>query len=79
MAINLCRLRVVLEARGISRSQHYLDIARGLFTEPVKDGRVSAWPDNEVDVLNRARVAGMSPDEIRQIVASLHAARKSAA
>ena len=74
------RLPAVIQARGLSRSQHYLDIQRGLFTRPVPIGsRAKGWPENEIAVLNAARIAGKSDDEIRQLVCKLEADRKTAA
>ncbi len=79
MAINIDRLPTVLRKRGRSRSAHYLDIQEGLFTHPVSIGsRAVGWPDYEVAVLNAARIAGKSDEEIRALVVQLEAARKSA-
>lgn len=74
----ILRLPAVLGGRGRSRSAHYFDIQQGLFTRPVKIGaRAVGWPANEVDALNAARIAGQSDTEIRELVRSLEAARKS--
>ena len=79
MCNTLIRLPNVLRQRGKSRSSHYGDIQQGLFTPPVKIGaRASAWPDNEVEALNAARIAGKSDDEIRDLVKKLIASRRSA-
>ena len=73
------RLRAVLHARGRSRSSHYLDIQQGLFTRPVQIGlRAVGWPSSEVAAINAARISGKSDEEIRELVAKLEAARKSA-
>jgi prophage regulatory protein len=73
------RLRAVLHERGRSRSSHYLDIQQGLFTRPVQIGlRAVGWPSSEVAAINAARIAGKSDEEIRELVARLEAARKSA-
>ena len=75
----LLRLPEVLRRRGRSRSAHYLDIEAGLFPHPVSIGKGSiAWPDYEVSAVNAARVAGKTEEEIRDLVASLEAARKTA-
>lgn len=74
----LLRLPAVLDARGVERSQHYVDIKAELFTKPVKVGHVALWPESEVAALNAARIAGKSHDQIRQLVHSLHAARATA-
>lgn len=73
----ILRLPAVLKARGRSRSTHYLDIERGLFTHPVSIGaRAVGWPEHEVAALNAARIAGTSVAEIQTLVARLEAMRK---
>lgn len=48
----------------------------GLFTKPVKIGeRAVAWPSDEVEAINRARIAGHSNAQIRELVIHLHAKR----
>jgi prophage regulatory protein len=72
------RLPEVLSARGRSRSAHFLDIKKGLFTHPVKIGlRATGWPQSEVAAINAARIAAKSDDEIRVLVAQLEASRKN--
>lgn len=72
------RLPEVLSARGRSRSAHFLDIQKGLFTRPVKIGlRATGWPQSELAVLNAARIAGKSEEEIRAIVVRLEFSRKN--
>lgn len=79
MAHTILRLPAVLSQRGKSRSAHYLDIQRGLYTKPIKIGeRASGWPQNEVEVQNAARIAAKTNEEIRALVAKLEADRKSA-
>ena len=76
MAYKLVRLNSVLALTARSRSAHYVDIKDGLFTPPVKiGGRAVAWPQNEVDEINAARVAGKSKSEIRELVCGLVAKR----
>ena len=73
------RLPRVLRKRGRSRSAHYLDIDQGLFTRPVSIGaRAVGWPEHETDAINAARIAGKTDDEIRTLVVTLEAARKTA-
>ncbi len=80
MLHTILRLPAVLRQRGRSRSAHYLDIQQGLFTPPVPIGaRAVGWPADELAILNAARIAGKSEDEIRALVAKLLAARKAAA
>lgn len=79
MSQTIQRLHAVLQARGRSRSSHYLDIRQGLFTRPVQIGlRAVGWPAYEVDAINAARIAGRSEDEIRALVLKLETARKAA-
>ncbi|MGZ8095699.1 MAG: helix-turn-helix transcriptional regulator [Methylosarcina sp.] len=74
----LTKLPGVKDATGKSRSTLYRDISKGLFTRPVKIGgdRV-AWPQNEIDAINRARIAGKSDDDIKALVKKLHTDRKA--
>jgi prophage regulatory protein len=72
----LLRRPLVQQATGDSRSTTYRKIKDGLFTRPVEIGgsRV-AWPANEVDAINKARIAGKSDAEIKALVIELEAAR----
>jgi len=76
-AINpLLRRPIVQQATGDSRSTIYRKIQKGLFTRPIEIGgdRV-AWPQNEVEAINKARIAGKSDAEIKQLVVELELAR----
>lgn len=78
--IILRRLREACTIRGKSRSGFYADIAQGLMTKPVKlGGRCSGWPSNEIDAINRARIAGKSDDYIKALVTQLEANRATLA
>lgn len=78
MAIKIQRLPDVLADNGDSRSTHYANINKGLWPKPVKIGlRSSGWPEEENKAINAARIAGKTPDEIRELVAKLEAARKT--
>ena len=80
MATTILRLPSVLKKRGRSRSAHYLDIQEGLFTKPVSIGlRSVGWPENEVDAINAARIAGKTDSEIRMLVEQLETSRKALA
>jgi len=72
----LLRRAAVEQATGYSRSTIYRKIKGGLFSSPISIGgdRV-AWPKSEIEALNKARIAGKSDDEIKQLVIELHAAR----
>jgi prophage regulatory protein len=79
MVQTLLRLPTVKAETGASRSTIYLRIQQGLWPKPVKLGpRSVAWPAAEVAALNAARIAGMADAEIRALVATLEADRKSA-
>lgn len=76
----ILRLPAVKAQSGASRSTIYLRIQQGLWPKPVKLGpRSVGWPASEVSALNAARISGMVDTEIRALVATLEAARKSAA
>ena len=78
--VRFLRLPEVRASRGRSRSAHYSDIKNGTCTEPVALGaRSVGWPESEIEALNAARIAGKSDDEIRDLVAKLHAARRTLA
>ncbi len=77
--VTMKRLPAVTQQVGKKKSALYEDIGHGLFTPPVAIGaRAVAWPDYEVQAINAARIAGMSDDEIREVVANLVEARKAA-
>lgn len=60
-----------------SDSGIYNAVARGLITKPVKISlRASGWPDDEIDAIIEARIAGASNDDIRALVATLHERRR---
>jgi prophage regulatory protein len=76
MSHKLLRLPAVKGESGLSRSTLYFRIAQGLWTRPVSlGGRAVAWPADEVQALNAARIAGQADSDIRQLVQRLHVAR----
>ena len=77
---NILRLPEVLKRRGRSRSSHYADVQDGLFVKPVRIGlRATGTPENELNAINAARIAGRSDDEVRALVKTLHSIRKTLA
>ena len=72
----LYRRPIVEQITGDSRTTIYRKIKAGLFTKgvPIGGDRV-AWPANDIDAINRARIAGKTDDQIRELVAELEAAR----
>lgn len=74
----LVRLPGVIALTGMGRATIYDYMQRGLFVQPVKLGpKLAAWPRDEIDRINAARIAGRSPDEIKALVVALVDARKS--
>jgi len=73
----LLHRREVLKRNALSNSGLYKRIQAGLITRAVPLGmqRVG-WPEDEVDAIIAARIAGKSDDEIRALVNELHSARK---
>ncbi len=62
-----------IRARG--RTNRYAAIADGLLPPPLKLGRMSRWPAHEIDAVIAAEIRGDTPDQIRQLVRDLVAAR----
>lgn len=59
-----------------SHASIYNAIRAGLFVKPVPIGQRSVgWPDYEVLAINRARIAGQSEAQIKELVNRLHAKR----
>jgi prophage regulatory protein len=80
MTQSILRLPDVKATTGLSRSTIYLRIADGVFKKPVSlGGRAVGWPSNEVASLIAARIAGKADSEIRSLVATLEASRKTGA
>lgn len=79
MSPTLLRIPDVKARTGMSRSTIYLRISQGLWPKPVALGpRMIAWPANEIDSLNAARIAGKGDEEIHELVLQLEAARRAA-
>lgn len=77
MTHRILRLSEVRLSNGLSRSTIYLRIAQGLWPKPINlGGRTVGWPENEVDAVNAARIAGKTDDEIRQLILKLKENRK---
>ena len=79
MTKRIVRRSEVRQRGGRSNSSLHMDIANGLFPPPVAIGaRAVGWPEDEVDAVIVARIAGKSPEEIRALVRELVTARKAA-
>lgn len=80
MVKKIYRLPAVKSQTGLSRSTIYLRINQCLWTKPISlGGRAVGWPENEVDAINAARIAGKSDEEIRALVKKLEEERKALA
>jgi len=74
----ILRVPAVQAASGYSRSTLYSRISQGLWTSPVHIGpRAVGWPDFEVSMLNSARIAGKTDEDIKCLVKELEIARKT--
>ncbi len=64
------------ESGDRSNTSIYNRIRDGLWTKPVAIGqRAKAWPDYEVKAIVRARIAGQTDEEVRELVNRLHEKR----
>jgi prophage regulatory protein len=55
----------------------YNYINAGLWTKPVRIGQRSVgWPSDEVEAITKARIAGATDDQLRELVTRLHAKRE---
>lgn len=79
--MNMLRMKSVLEKTGYrTHTSIYQLISVGLFPKGVQlAARSVAWPDNEVEAINAARVAGKTEEEIRALVNRLHQQRQEIA
>ena len=77
MAVKLLPLPQVQAITDDCKAQTYDLISDGLFPPPVKVGRKSVFPDHEVNAIVAARIAGVSDDELRELVKRLVAQRKA--
>ena len=75
--MRLIRLPGIKARTGLnSQTSIYKAINDGTLPKPVRvSARCVGWPEHEVDCLLHARAAGASDDEVRALVARLHAAR----
>ena len=78
--MNLIKLPAVLARTAYGRTTLYKQIEEGLMPPPVKlSENTIAFPESEINAIISARIAGKTPDEIRQLVAQLVADRQTKA
>jgi len=77
--MEIWRIQVVKAATGYrSTASIYNNINAGLWTKPVRIGQRSVgWPSDEVIALNKARIAGATDEQLRELVIRLHAKRSA--
>jgi prophage regulatory protein len=74
---DLLRLPDVMRRTGHARSTVYLMVERGLLPKAVKiSERASAWPSDEIDAVNAARIAGKGDDDVRKLIEQLERNRE---
>lgn len=74
------RLRLVLARLGHGKTKQYELVSLGLMTSPVTmGGRAVLWPEDEIELISAARVAGADDEQIRGLVSRLHQKRQERA
>jgi prophage regulatory protein len=76
----ILRLPAVMRLMGYrAHASIYNAVKDGTFTKPIAIGERSVgWPSEEAVRIYKARIAGFDKDQLKQLVAQLHAARVSA-
>lgn len=72
--MRILRLPAVLNQTGYrSPASIYKAVHAGNFPKQVRIGaRSVGWPDDEVDEINKARVAGATDAQLRELVNAIH-------
>lgn len=75
--MSILRMPAVKAETGYrSHASIYTAIKAGTFTKPVSIGvRSVGWPDYEIQAINKARIAGQTADQIKELVNRLHVKR----
>ena len=77
MSVRFLRRKQVVIATGKPPSTIYQDMRDGLFPSSVSIGGAAvAWPAHEVELINAARLAGQTDDQVRRLVAQLESQRQ---
>ena len=73
----ILRIPRILQETGKTRTRFYADVAAGLLPRPVNVGpRSVGLPDEEVQAIVKARIAGWTDDQVRSLVQRLHDQRQ---
>lgn len=77
----ILRLPDVMQKMGYrAHASVYNGIKDGIFPKAVSIGERSVgWPDDEVEQIYLARVAGFNKDQLKKLVSKLHSKRITAA
>ena len=76
--MNYLKLKQLMAKLNISKSKIYLNIAKGLFPQPVKIGRSSFWPENEIDrLMHFLVIADREEIEIKEFVEEIMEERRN--
>jgi prophage regulatory protein len=77
LSMAIWRLQTCKQHSGYrSTASIYNNINAGLWTKPVRIGQRSVgWPSDEVEAINKARIAGATEEQLRDLVTRLHAKR----
>lgn len=79
-SIKILRLPAALDRLGMGETSYRTAMADGLMPKPIALGaRAVGIPEHELNQVIRARIAGLSDDEIRKLVARIHDDRARAA
>lgn len=74
--IKILRLPAALERLGMGETSYRTAMADGLVPKLIPlSARAVGVPEHEINQVIRARIAGLSDDEIRNLVARIHTAR----
>lgn len=72
--------RILDETGKKSRGGFYAEVAAGLMPRPVNIGpRAVGLPEDEVQAVVKARIAGWTDDQVRALVQRLHIERQARA
>jgi prophage regulatory protein len=72
----ILRVNRVMDYMGVRRTSIHEAVKDGTLTRPIRvTTRAVGWPENEVQAVIAARIAGKSKAEIQALVNTLHAQR----
>ena len=76
--VTILRFPNVRTKLGLSRSSIYDLVSKKLLPRPVRLGqRIVGFPENELEAVIAARIAGADDEQIRALVSKIHANRNN--